>query len=77
MLPIHAGLGVAEMVITAFGFTVTVAVIDGPLQPFAVGMIVKVTVTGNAVVLLSDPMMLPLPEAGMPVTFAVLLRVHA
>ena len=77
LLPTHTGFGVAPTDTTGFGFTSTVAVIDGPLQPFAVGTIVKVTVTGDAVGLLSDPIMLPLPEAGMPVTFAVLLRVHA
>lgn len=63
---------------TAFGvgFTSTVAVIDGPGQPAAVGVIVKVTVTGAFVVLVSVPMILPEPLAVMPVAVAVLSRVQ-
>ena len=66
-------------VATAFGvgLTNTVAVIAAPGQPFAVGVIVKVTVTGALVVLVSVPEMLPEPLAAMPVTVPVLLRVHA
>ena len=59
------------------GFTSTVAVVDGPGQPLAVGVIVKVTVTGALVVLVSEPLMLPLPEAAIPVTVPVLSLVHA
>jgi len=59
------------------GFTSTVAVVVGPTQPLAVGVIVKVTVIGELVVLVSTPEILPLPEAEMPVTAAVLLRAHA
>ena len=59
------------------GLTKTVAVIDGPVQPFAVGVIVKVTVIGAFVVLVRVPEMLPLPLAAMPVTVAVLFLVHA
>ena len=51
--------------------------IAAPGQPFAVGVIVKVTVTGALVVLVSVPEMLPEPLAAMPVTVPVLLRVHA
>ena len=51
--------------------------IAAPGQLFAVGMIVKVTVTGALVVLVSVPEMLPEPLAAMPVTVPVLLRVHA
>ena len=54
------------------GFTVTVAVIGAPGQPLAVGVIVKVTVTGAAVVLLSVPLILPDPLAAIPVTVATL-----
>lgn len=55
------------------GFTSTVAVIGVPGQPLAVGVIVKVTVIGAAVVLVSVPLILvPLPLAGIPVTVAVL-----
>jgi len=53
----------------AVGFTVTVAVTGGPSQvppPFAV--MVKVTVTGVAVLLVKEPLMSPLPLAGIPVT---------
>ncbi len=66
-------------VATAFGvgFTRTVAVIDAPTQLFAVGVIVKVTVTGTEVVLVSVPKILPDPLVAIPVTVAVLLRVHA
>ena len=54
----------------------TVAVIAAPGQPFAVGMIVNVTVTGELVVLVSEPKILPLPEAAMPVTVAILSLVQ-
>ncbi len=39
-------------------------------------MIVNVTVTGDAVVLVSVPVMLPAPLAAIPVTVAVLFRVQ-
>ena len=59
------------------GFTVTVAVVAGPAQPLADGVIVNVTVTGALVVLVSVPVIgVPLPEAGIPVTVAVLFLVH-
>ena len=56
------------------GFTVTIAAIAAPGQPFAIGVIVKVTVTGAAVVLLSVPLILPAPPplAGIPVTVPTL-----
>jgi hypothetical protein len=54
----------------------TVAVIGVPGQLLAVGVIVKVTVTGALVVLVNAPLMLPAPEAAIPVTVAVLLRVQ-
>jgi len=58
------------------GFTKTVAVIAVPVQPFAVGVIVKVTVTGALVVFVNVPEMSPLPLAAMPVTAAVLSLVQ-
>ena len=63
---------------TAFGvgLTSTVAVIGVPVQPLALGVIVKVTVTGALVVLVSVPLMLPVPLAAMPVTDVVLSRVQ-
>lgn len=65
-------------VATAFGvgFTSTVAVIGVPGQPLAIGVIVKVTVTGAVVVLVSEPLILPEPEAAMPVTDTVLSLVQ-
>ena len=66
-------------VANAFGtvFTNTVAVIGLPPQLFAVGVIVKVTVTGLVVVFVSVPLMLPFPLAAIPVTGTVLSLVHA
>ena len=58
------------------GFTNTMAVMAVPEHPFAVGVIVKVTVTGAFVVLVKIPLMLPLPFDGMPVTVAELSRVQ-
>ena len=58
------------------GLTVTVAVIAAPGQPFAVGMMVKVTVTGTLVVLVKVPLILPAPLAAIPVTVATLSLVQ-
>ena len=66
--------GVADA--SAVGFTKTVAVIGFPVQPLAEGVIVKVTVIGANVVLVSGPLMSPLPLAAIPVTVAVLSLVH-
>lgn len=68
----------AAGVATAFGLglTNTVAVIGVPVQPLALGVIVKVTVTGALVVLVSVPLILPVPLAAMPVTAVVLSRVQ-
>ena len=65
-------------VATAFGvgFTNTVAVMAVPGHPFAVGVIVKLTVTGALVVLVKLPLMFPLPLDGRPVTAAELSRVQ-
>jgi len=65
-------------VATAFGvgLTSTVAVTGVPGQPFAVGVIVKVTVTGALVVLVSVPLIFPLPAAAIPVTETVLSLVQ-
>jgi hypothetical protein len=69
----------AAGVATAFGvgLTRTVAVIAAPGQLFAVGVIVKVTVTGALVVFVKEPEMLPEPEAAMPVTATALSLVQA
>ena len=58
------------------GFTTTVAVTGVPVHPLAVGVIVKVTVTGAVVVLVSAPMILPVPLAAIPVTATLLSRVQ-
>ena len=51
--------------------------IDVPGHPFAVGVMVNVTVTGADVVLVNEPLMLPVPLAAIPVTEAVLSLAHA
>ena len=61
---------------TGVGFTNTVAVTDEPGQPFAVGVMVNVTVTGAAVVFVNEPLMVPVPLAAMPVTVPVLFLVQ-
>lgn len=62
------------------GLTVTVEVIELPAQalvPGPVGVIVKVTVTGELVVLVNEPLISPVPEDAIPVTVLVLSLVHA
>ena len=63
---------------TAFGvgFTSTVAVIAAPGHPLAVGVIVKVTVTGALVVFVKTPLIFPEPLPAIPVTVAVLSLVQ-
>jgi hypothetical protein len=58
------------------GLTRTVAVMEFPVQPLAVGVIVKVTVTGALVVFVSVPLISPLPLDGIPVTVTKLFRVQ-
>ena len=58
------------------GFTSTVAVMGAPGQPLAVGVMVKVTVTGRAVVFVKAPLILPEPLAAIPVTETVLSLVQ-
>jgi hypothetical protein len=60
----------------ALGFIVVVALIGVPWQPFAVGVIVKVTVTAALVRLAKVPLIFPEPLAGIPVTISVLFLVH-
>lgn len=64
---------------TAFGigFTVTVVVATGPVQPLALGVIVKVTMIGALVALINVPLIVPVPLAPMvPVTVATLSLVQ-
>jgi hypothetical protein len=63
-------------VASGVGFTRTVAVIGAPGQPLAVGVIVKVTVIGEAVRLVNAPLIFPDPLFAMPVTFTVLSLVQ-
>ena len=59
------------------GLTSTVAVVVVPTQPLAVGVIVKVTVTGVKVVLVNVPLIrLPEPVAAIPVTVTLLSLIH-
>ena len=66
---------------TGCGFTSIVAVIELPTQKVGVGpvgVIVKVTVIAEVVVLVKTaPVMFPAPLAAIPVTVAVLSLVHA
>ena len=64
----EAGVAVASGV----GFTSTVAVIGAPGQPLADGVMVNVTVIGEAVVLVNAPLISPEPLAAIPVTVATL-----
>ena len=59
-----------------FTFTSTVAVIGAPVQPLAVGVIVNVTVAGDAVVFVKTPVISPDPLVVIPVTEAVLSLVQ-
>jgi hypothetical protein len=65
-------------VATAFGAGLinTVAVIEVPGQPLAIGVIVNVTVTGALVMLVNIPLIFPVPLAAMPVSDAVLFLVQ-
>jgi hypothetical protein len=47
-----------------------------PAQPFRVGTILKVTVTGELVVFVNAPVMDPDPEAAIPVTETALSLVQ-
>ena len=58
------------------GFTSTVAVMDAPVQPLAIGVIVNVTVTGALVRLVNVPLIFPLPFVMIPVTVAELSLVQ-
>ena len=68
-----AGVAIAVGV----GLTSTVAVTGEPAHPLADGVMVKLAVTGNNVVLVSVPLMSPEPLAAIPVTVAVLSLAQA
>jgi hypothetical protein len=67
--------GVATAV--GIGLTRTVALIGVPLQPLAVGVMIKVTVTGALVVFVKFPLIFPFAPEAIPVTVAVLSLVQA
>ena len=67
---------VDELPITGAALSNTVAVIGVPGQPLAVGVMVKVTVTGEAVVLVNVPLISPDPLAAIPVAATVLSLVQ-
>ena len=58
------------------GLTSTVEVTDVPVQPLAVGVMVKVTVTEALVVFVNVPLIFPEPLAKIPGTVAVLFLVQ-
>ena len=58
------------------GLTSTVAVIGVPIQPFALGVMVKVTSIGAKVVLVNVPVIPPTPLEARPVMVAVASRVQ-
>lgn len=62
--------------ISGVGFTMTVAVKGNPGQLFAIGVMVNVTVSGDAVVLVKVPLMSPEPLAAIPVTVTFLSLVQ-
>ena len=76
VLPEQMVCDTGVLITTGDGFTRTVAVNAAPGQPLADGVMVKVTVMGAAVVLVTVPLMFPLPLAAIPVTPVVLSLVH-
>ena len=66
----------AGHVTVGIGLTTTVAVIGGPEQLLALGVMVKVTVTGVVTLLVNMPLIFPFPAAGIPPTAAILSRVQ-
>jgi hypothetical protein len=58
------------------GFTSTIAVIGVPGQPFAVGVMVNVTVMGALVVFVKAPLISPEPLEAIPVNVALLSLVQ-
>ena len=58
------------------GFTRTVAVIGEPIQPLALGVMVKVTRIGAKVVLVNVPLISPTPLEARPSTVVVASRVQ-
>lgn len=80
LLPEQNAVPASVMVAIGFGLTVTVTVMGVPVQvvPALVydGVMVNVTITGEEVVFVKVPEILPEPLAGIPVTVAVLSLVQ-
>ena len=78
--PEHTVCDAGVAVAVGVGLTTTVAVIDGPVQvtpPLVkLGVMVKVTVMGAAVALVSVPIMSPVPLAAIPGAVTVLFLVQ-
>lgn len=64
---LHLPGAVSELVNVGIGFTTTVGVIASPEHPSAVGITVKVTVTGVVPELVNEPDMFPLFGLVIPV----------
>jgi hypothetical protein len=73
--PLHT-VWLAGWVTSGVGLTITVAVVVAPVQLPDTGVIVKVTVTGEVVLFVKDPLILPVPLAAMPVAAAKLSLVQ-
>jgi hypothetical protein len=58
------------------GYIVSIAIIDGPLQPLMLGVIVNVTITGVFTVVVKVPEILPVPLAAIPVAATTLSLVQ-
>lgn len=67
---------VAKVATVGLGLTVIEAVIVGPLQPFELGLIVNTAVCTVVVLFISEPLISPLPLAGIPVKSMVSVLVH-
>jgi hypothetical protein len=75
LVPLHT-VWLAGVFTLGVGLTVSVAIIAGPSQPFILGIMVKVTITGVVPVVVKVPVILPVPLAAMPVAVATLSLVH-
>ena len=74
--PEQIGATVVNEETAAVGFTTIVVIKGVPKHPPAVGVMVKVTVTGAMVVLVKIPLILPEPLAAIPVAAITLSLVQ-
>lgn len=75
-VPVHIVCDAGVAIAPGAGSTITVAGTAVPGQPLATGVMVNVTVSGNKVVFVNVPVILPLPLAAIPVTAPVLSLVQ-